>query len=368
MRLFVALLAAPLALGCKEEPAPAKATAPSTAVSSVRAPVAASAPAPVARTPKPVPSPIQCKALAKKKLVAIGAHGGRAALPVTANGHVYVFAHEEARARATLLAMPRNGDKAAEIGHVTSTKAPDALVVDEGAAYFTVGRKLMALPLSGGEARELAPKVGKPLALGGGKLYALRCPADQEADELVSVEGESGTTTVVASIPRASKSTKCEYSALTVTDAAAYVSDWSKRRILKLALTGGALTVLAEKQAFPGRIVPGGGVVLFQSSTGVQQVSDAGGAVKTLTGDGAMPFEALAWDESDLYILNTPAYSERDMVVRLPRAGGKREELEHFRVADVTAGGGRVDLTVDEQCVYLAHDSSRFMEILARPK
>ena len=129
MRLFVALLAAPLALGCKEEPAPAEATAPSTAVSSVRAPVAASAPAPVARTPKPVPSPIQCKALAKKKLVAIGAHGGRAALPVTANGHVYVFAHEEARARATLLAMPRNGDKAAEIGHVTSTKAPDALVV-----------------------------------------------------------------------------------------------------------------------------------------------------------------------------------------------------------------------------------------------
>ncbi len=330
----------------------------------VPAPIASMAPPSAA----PAPSPIRCKALDKKKLVAIGAHGGRAHLPVTANGHVYLFAHEELRARATLLAMPRDGSKTTELGHLTAINPPTALVVDEHAAYFTSGGKLWSLALSGGEPKELLAKVAKPIALGGDSIYGLRCDAERKVDELLRIAKPGKEPTVVASIEQSPGSKKCEYRALAVDDSAAYVSDWAKRRILKLALSDGALTVLAEKQAFPGRIVPGSDAVLFQSSTGIQKVPTAGGRVAHLSDDGAMPFETVAWDARDLYVLHTPAYSERDVLVRLPRAGGKREELEFFRVSDPTAGGGRVDVAVDDQCAYIAHDGSNFTEILARPK
>lgn len=296
----------------------------------------------------------------------IGSHGGRAHVPVTGDGQVYVFAQEGAR--ATLLAMPRDGSAVKKLGRVTTAEPPRALVVQGTSAFFTLPKRLMQLPLEGGEVRELASEIGRPLASSQGKLYALRCSAKEDADELVRINAAGGALASVARIPRTNKNAKCEYRALAVTGAAAYVSDWTGRRILKLALNDGAMTVLAEKQPFPGRIMPSATAVVFQAAAGIRRVDENSGEVGTLSREGAMPFESLAWDERHLYVLSTPAYAERDSLFRLPHDGGKREDLGSFPGTDMVTGDKRVDVAVDDQCVYIAHDGPNYTEILARGK
>lgn len=321
----------------------------------------------MAASTAPAPSPLRCKALDAKKLVAIGATAGRARLAAAANGRVYVFAQDESGGKVTLVSMARDGSKVSKLGKLTAMQPPSALVVDDQAAYLTFRGTLKRIPESGGEPQDLMKNSGKPLALANGKLYALRCDRERKLDELVSVNKTSGEATVIGSIER--KSPKgCEYSALAVNEATAFVSDWDRRRLLAISLGDGALRVLVEKQPFPGRIALAPDALLYQSADGIMKLPLAGGAATRFAPVGAMPFESMAWDDTHLYVMNTPAYSMREMLIRIARDGGKREELEYFQVSDVTRGGGNVDVAVDEQCAYIAHDGKNYLEILARAK
>jgi hypothetical protein len=347
--------------GCKQKPEPAPAPVVSTTPSALVVPTPSAS---VVTAPPPAPPPSErCKALEKGKLVAIGSRGGRASGITARAGKVYVFAFEGAK--ATLVAMPRDGAKAQSVGSVILNNPPTDLVVDERAAYFVAGKKLQSLLLTGdGKSMELARDLAPALAVRGEAVYAVRCG---KPDALVTIPRAGGEAKVIAEIPQ-KPGTKCEYKSMAVDDKTVVVGDWSSRRIFAVDLASGTLSTLVEKQAFLGSIALESDRVEFQASTGILSVPRTGGTAKSITTYGATPFESVVWDERDFYVLHTEAYAVRDTLVRIPRAGGKLEELEFWKVSDVTSGGGRAGVAIDEQCVYVAQNGNDFLEVLARKK
>lgn len=346
--------------GCKPKPEPTPVA--STSPSATPAPSASVATPVVSSAPMPPPSE-RCKVLDKGKMVAIGSRGGRASGITAHGGKVYLFAYEGAK--ATLVAMPRDGAKATAVGSVILNNPPTDLAVDDRAAYFVAGKKLLSFVLAGdGKPTELAKDLAPALAVRGGDVYAVRCG---KPDALVKIPRAGGEAKVIADIVQ-KPGTKCEYKSMAVDDKTAFIGDWSSRRIFAVDLASGTLSTFVEKQAFLGSIALENDQVEFQASTGILSVARTGGGVKSLTPYGATPFESMVWDERDFYILHTEAYAVRDTLVRIPRAGGKLEELEFWKVSDVTSGGGRAGIAIDEQCVYVAQNGNDFLEVLARKK
>lgn len=354
----------PLAIiGCKErtERAPTPSASPTVAV----APGASAIPGPSALTSVVAPPPPaeRCKALDKGKLVAIGSRGGIASGITARNGKVYVLSYEGAK--ASLVAMPRDGGKATVVGSAMLAQSPLELHVDDRAAYFLSGKKLYSIALGGdGKAVEREKDLAPALAVHGESVYAMRCG---KPDALLKLPREGGEAKALAEFPR-KPGTKCDYQSIAVDDKTAFVGDWSSRRIFSVDLASGALGTVVEKQAFLGDIAVGKEQLEFQASTGILRVPRAGGAPTSITNYGSTPFESIVWDERDFYILHTEAYAVRDTLVRIPRAGGKLEELEFWKVSDVTTGGGRAGIALDEQCVYVAQNGNGFLEVLARKK
>ena len=356
--------------GCKQRhsvtTASSATASAATAVSAVPA-LAASAVAPSSASATP-PKPMlttHCKALVKGKLVAIGAHGGEASGLASAGGLVFAVAKQGAR--ASVVQFSRDGAKPTELAHVMVSRSPESLCVDERAAYFTVGSTLYAAPLGGGEIQELAAAFSRPIALGSRSVYGVRCAPERKVDELVQLPREGGDLRVVGSWPRASGKT-CDYHYVAVDGSHAFISDWTARRITAVSLTDGTLTELAVKRPFPQRIAVEATSVAFQSAGGIFRVKKQGAEVVQVSDYGSTPFESMTWDDSGFYVLHTLAYAPSDTLVRIPLAGGKPEQLEGFPVADVTMGGGRVDVAVDDECVYIAHNGADYVEVLARPK
>lgn len=279
------------------------------------------------------------------------------------NGKVYVFAYEGAK--ASLVAMPRDGAKATVVGSAMLANGPMLLTVDERGAYFLSGKKLYSMAFGGdGKAVEYEKDLAPALAVEGDSVYAMRCG---KPDALLKIPRGGGEAKALAEFPRKT-GTKCDYQSIAVDEKTAFVGDWSSRRIYSVDLTSGALGTVVEKQAFLGDIVVGKEQLEFQASTGILRVPRSGGTATSVTNYGAMPFESIVWDDRDFYVLHTEAYAVRDTLVRIPRAGGKLEELEFWKVSDVTLGGGRAGIAMDEQCIYIAQNGNGFLEVLARKK
>jgi hypothetical protein len=296
-------------------------------------------------------------------MVAIGSRGGSVSGMTAKNGKVYVFAYEGAK--ASLVAIPRDGSKATVVGSAMLASNPLQLTVDEQTAYFLSSKKLYSLALAGdGKAVEREKDLAPLLAVQGDSVYAMRCG---KPDVLLRIPRAGGEAKSLAEFPR-KPGTKCDYQSIAVDEKTAFVGDWSSRRIHAVDLVSGALSTVVEKQAFLGDIVVGKDQLEFQASTGILRVPRAGGTATSITNYGAMPFESVVWDDRDFYILHTEAYAVRDTLVRIPRAGGKLEELEFWKVSDVTTGGGRAGIAMDEQCIYIAQQGSGFLEVLARKK
>lgn len=359
-----------LTLGCRTNPPPPT-TSSATASASIDSAVV---PTPIVSTPAPslasatppgaAPRP-HCKALAKGKLVAIGAYGGDITELATHGG--FVFAAVQQGTRASVIRFSRDGEKPKELAHVMVSRSPASLRVDDHAAYFSAGPSLYSAPLGGGPMQKLAPAFSRPLAVSGGSLYGVRCAGkERRVDELLQLPRAGGEARVVGSWPRAA-GIACDYRYVAVDGSRAFVSDFTGRRIIAISLADGTLSEIAVKRAFPQRIALEATSVAFQAAGGIYRVPKQGGEVVRVTEYGTTPFESVAWDDRDFYVLHTLAYATTDKLLRIPLAGGKPEQLEGFAVSGVTVGI-RVDVAVDDECVYVAQNRKDYAEILARPK
>jgi hypothetical protein len=352
-------------VGCeKHESEPrASASAPASVGS-----VASAAPE-VSAAPSKPPRPAEpdCKALAKKKLVAIGSFAGKASEIAVREGNVFVLLYAEMQARIEVVMMPRDGGKPTVFGRLTMQVQPGGLVVAEDAAFYSVNTGLMREPFDGTKPTEIARGLSKGIAVRGDEIFAVRCP-EAGKEELVRLPTKGGAPTVVASFAGA-KFGPCNVSSIALDADSAFVSDWAARRVLRVGLRDGKTQELSSNKAFPKRLALGPTSVVFQTSNGLVSVPKTGGAETKLASIGTSPFHLLAWDRGDFYIMNEDAYSMRAVVERMPRSGGKRQEIEWFQVKTVPEGSGVTDMAADEQCLYLSRwDQGRgFSEVLARP-
>lgn len=345
---------------------------PAAATSGVkRGPSAATSAATSASAPaRARPRVAACKALAKGKLVVLGTHPGHTLRLAARRGDAYLLSFNRGQARIEVVEMPRDGSKPKVFEAHRANNEPRGFAVGEHAAYFTVGQTLVRVPFDGGKPTELGRDFSWGLALRGAELLGVQCKKHGE-QRLVRLPTAGGSPTTVASLPDP-RPGKCRITYIALDGDRAFLSDWAKRRVLRVDLADGSTQVLATKIPFPLRIAVGDSTVAFQMSSGIERVSKDGGKVSPLTSIGATPFHAMGWDRDSFFVLHEDAYSSPAILKRLPRAGGKPKAMEWFSVADITMGSGITDLAVDDQCVYLSRwrrgSSGGYSEVMARPK
>jgi hypothetical protein len=355
------------AAGCGKKTAPPTEGAPASAP----APAASAAPAPAASAPTPVadaPAPAECRALARKKLVAIASRAGKAADIAVRDGDVFALFYKELGARIEVVRVPRSGGKVTVLAPFTQNVHPGGLVVGEDAAFYSVNGRLMREPFDGTKTVEIANGLSKGIAVRESDVFAVRCPTRGE-QELVRLPVTGGEPSVVATF-EGPKAEKCNVSSLALDGDAAYVADWATRRVLRVSMRDKKATELASQQPFPKQIALGDSDVVFQASGGLVSVPKSGGTVKKLASIGSSPDHSVAWDDHDFFIVNEDAYSMKASLERMPRAGGDSTVIEWFPVKTVPEGSGVTDVAVDDQCVYVSRWNSAlgYSEILARPK
>ena len=76
------------------------------------------------------------------------------------------------------------------------------------------------------------------------------------------------------------------------------------------------------------------------------------------------------FDADDFWIDQVAPYTWEEVIYRLPRAGGKAERVERFKVSD---GGDSPDdtvdgIAVDDECLYIARHQKSKGSIQARVK
>ncbi|MEB2310776.1 MAG: hypothetical protein OZ921_18300 [Sorangiineae bacterium] len=368
---LAAALTLVVAAGCDrgDVAPPGSASAPPAAS---LAPVARASAAPAAGGASSAPAPVApattCKGVTLGKLASLTARGGSFAGLAARAGSVYLLTAQQAAATATLTRVGRDGRSATVLGRSTGPGAVQGLALDDQAAYFVHGKRLVKVPLSGGEPVTLRTGVKWPLASSGGEVHYVACDLALKEDALMSLAPAGGEPRVRARWPRTGTSKDCHYGGLAVAPVEAFVSDWTSRTVRAISLTDGSVRELATQVAFPGRIDVEPAGVVFQASAGLFRVAKTGGGAVKLSDYGATPFNYLAWDERRFYIFDAEAYGERHVLHELPRDGGVSKEIEWFQVRDVTVGSGVADLAVDDSCIYLARDTGAFVELFAKPK
>jgi len=352
--------------GCGKRSAPATESTPAPSASGVQAMVSASASA-VAPVSDP-PPPADCKALARKKLIALTSRAGKAADIALRDGDVFALFYKELGARIEVVRVPRSGGRVTVLGPFTQSVHPGGLVVGEDAAFYSVNGRLMREPFDGTKPTEIANGLSKGIAVRGNDLFAVRCPTRGE-QELVRLPATGGEPSVVARFD-GPKAGKCNVSSIALDGDSAFVADWATRRVLRVGLRDQKTTELATGQPFPKRIALGPSDVVFQASSGLVTVPKSGGPTKKLASIGSSPDHSVAWDDHDFFIVNEDAYSMKASLEQLPRSGGDSKVIEWFPVKTVPEGSGVTDVAVDDQCVYVSrwNSAAGYSEILARPK
>lgn len=317
----------------------------------------------------PPPPAAPCKAVAKNKLVSLGAQAGEFGALALRAGSVYLVTFSVPAATATLKRIGRDGEGARVVGH---SKGPGRvvgnLVVDDEAAYFVHGKSLVKIPLAGGPSTTLRQGVIRPIALAEDSLWFVHCNSTEAQDQLMSLPRAGGEPSARASWPRRPGGKGCQYGDLVITPDDFFFDDWTTRRVLAVSRKDGALRELATKMPFPGRIAMEPTDLVFQANGGLFRVPKSGGAAKHISDWGATPFHYFAWDGAEFFVFNGEAYGMRHTLLQIPLIGGRGKEIEWFQVKDVVMGSGVGDIAVDDSCVYLAKSAEGYSEVLARPK
>ena len=364
---------AALCVSCKPKDPPSPPPEASTATASAAAPSTAAPPSATPSAPSassasaPRGDLPRCKALDKGRAAALGT---RTTAPVgfeARDGGVYWLGFSQPMAKVELVRFGRDGAKPTELGSYKGPGEPKSFVLAGSSALFSIQRAVIQIPLAGGEPVKLATDFPSVIAANATHAFGVRCDKKTETDTLVRVSLAGGDVETAASWPRTKGRDVCDYKGLAVDASHAFVGDWGDRRVLSVALADGSTRQLTT-DAYPSRFGIEQESLVFNGQNGIYRVAKTGGEPKQLTRLGGAPFSTWAWDSRAIYVLETLPYSKEHSLVKVPREGGKEQQLEGLSVPWVLEGPGLRHIAVDDACVYFAVVREAYSELMARPK